>query len=234
MSGHSHWATIKRKKESNDQERGRVFSKLTRDIILAISQGNGVTDPEKNVHLRAAIEKAKENNMPKDNITRLIERMKQRSEAVTEVVYEALGPDPVNFIIKTATDNPRRTQTDIRIILEKNGGKLVEKGGVMYNYDQLAMFTVDRAEEEPVLELIEKLGALDFEKEENVYYIYVPFTAFSEAWKTAKELGFARAPEVVYKAKLKATVTPDVEEKAYILASKIEEVEEVQAVYFNL
>jgi len=234
MSGHSHWATIKRKKEANDQEKGRLFAKLTREIMLAISEGGGVTDPGKNVRLRAAVEKAKEGNMPKDNINRLIERLKQRAEAVTEVIYEALGPDPINFIIKTATDNPRRTQTDLRIILEKNGGKLVEKGGAMHNYDLLCMFTLENISEDELLRLIEGLNATDFEKVGETDYVYVPYTQFSEAWNKAKELGFNQTPELVYKAKLAVELNSDQEDKVHELMDKLEEVDEVTAVYCNL
>jgi len=234
MSGHSHWATIKRKKEANDQEKGRLFAKLTREIMLAISEGGGVTDPGKNVRLRAAIEKAKEGNMPKDNINRLITRLQERAEAVTEVIYEALGPDPINFIIKTATDNPRRTQTDLRIILEKNGGKLVEKGGAMHNYDLLCMFTLEQVSEEEVLKLIDGINATDYEMDGETGYVYVPYTQFSEAWSKAKELGFNQTPELIYKAKLIAEVGEELENKVHSLIEKLEEVDEVTAVYCNL
>jgi len=234
MSGHSHWSTIKRKKEANDQEKGRLFAKLTREIMLAISEGGGVADPNKNVRLRAAIEKAKEGNMPKENISRLIDRLKLRAEAVTEVVYEALGPDPVTFIIKTATDNSRRTQTDLRIILEKNGGKLVEKGGAMHNYDLRCLFTIEGVSEEEILKLIESLSAIDFEKVGETDYIYVPYTQFSEAWSKARELGFKQTPELVYKAKLAVEISPEEEARVQELIEKLEEVDEVTAVFVNL
>jgi YebC/PmpR family DNA-binding regulatory protein len=234
MSGHSHWATIKRKKEVNDQEKGRLFAKLTREIMLAISEGGGVTDPGKNVRLRAAVEKAKEGNMPKDNINRLLARLKERAEAVTEVIYEALSIDPINLIIKTATDNPRRTQTELRIILEKNGGKLVAKGGVMHNYDLRCLFTLEKVLEEEALKLMESLNAVDFEKVGETYYIYVPYTQFSEAWNRASELGFSLTPELVYKPKLVVEVSPEQEDRAHELIDKLEEVDDVTAVYVNL
>lgn len=234
MSGHSHWATIKRKKEANDQQKGREFSRVSREILLAVSLGGNIIDPEKNIRLRAAIEKAKEVNMPKDNIKRLLERVKEKAQLVTEVVYEALGPHEITFVIKTATDNPRRTQTDLKIILDKNGGKLVEKGAVMYNYDLLAVFIVESRGEDEVLNLIEAISAIDFVKEGNLYYIYVPMEQFNEAWEKARELGFNKAPELVYKPRALLECSQSVIDQAYSLAEKLSEVEEVQDVYTNV
>lgn len=234
MSGHSHWATIKRKKEANDQQRGREFSKVSREILLAVSLGGGVIDPDKNVRLRAAIEKAKEVNMPKDNIKRLLDKIKEKKEQVSEVAYEALLPHNVTAIIKTATDNPRRTQTDIKIILDKSGGKLVEKGAVMYGYDLLTLFKFKDQDEASMLNLIEALSAIDFSKEEDGYYIYLPLSQFSEAWQKAKQLGFNKAPELVYKPKALIEVTNDVAEKVYELAEKVLSIDEVQDIYLNI
>ncbi len=234
MSGHSHWATIKRKKEANDQQKGREFSKVSREILLAVSLGGNITDPDKNVRLRAAIEKAKEVNMPKDNIKRLLDRVKEKAQLVTEVVYEALFPSNVASIIKTATDNPRRTQTDIKIILDKNGGKLVEKGAVMHQFDLLTLFQIDNREEEEVLNLIEALNAVDFNKREGGYDVYVPMQQFNEAWNKARELGFDKAPELVYKPKVLLEADQTAIHKATELVEKLLAIDEVQDVYLNL
>jgi len=234
MSGHSHWATIKRKKEANDQQKGREFSRVSREILLSVSLGGNVIDPDKNVRLRAAIEKAKEVNMPKDNIKRLLDRVKEKAQLVTEVVYEALFPHNVVAIIKTATDNPRRTQTDIKIILDKNSGKLVEKGAVMHQFDLLTLFQIDNREEEEVLNLIEALKAVDFNKREGGYDVYVPMQQFSEAWNKARELGFDKAPELVYKPKALLEADQTAIHKAAELVEKILAIDEVQDVYLNL
>jgi transcriptional/translational regulatory protein YebC/TACO1 len=101
MSGHSHWSTIKHKKQANDKEKGKLFSKVSREIIMAINSGGGVTDPDNNIALRGALDKAKEVNMPKDNIERLIERVTTKAENLTEVIYEALGPYGISLLIKT-------------------------------------------------------------------------------------------------------------------------------------
>lgn len=234
MSGHSHWATIKRKKEANDQQKGREFSRVSREILLAVSLGGNVIDPDKNIRLRAAIDKAKEVNMPKDNIKRLLDRVKEKAEAVSEQVYEALLPHNVKAIIKTATDNPRRTQTDLKIVLDKNGGKLVEKGAVMYQFDLLTLFKIENRAEEEVLNLIEALNAVDFSKEDNGYYVYVPMEQFAEAWQKARELGFEKAPELVYKPKAPLTVDEATTTKVLSIAEKILAIEEVQDLYLNL
>ena len=234
MSGHSHWSTIKNKKEATDAAKGKMFGRVSREIMLAISEGGNVTDPNHNIRLRAAMDKAKEVNMPKENITRLFNRIEERSQAMVEVVYEALGPGPINYLIKTATDNPRRTQTDLKIILDKNNGKMVSKNAVMYNYDLLAMFYLENKPENRVLELIEAVGAVDFEKDGKDYYVYVNYSEFAEAWKKAREMGFDKAPELVYKPKQVVAVTPEMAEKAYSLAQKLEEVDEVQDIYLNI
>ncbi|OGK64887.1 hypothetical protein A2313_00450 [Candidatus Roizmanbacteria bacterium RIFOXYB2_FULL_41_10] len=234
MSGHSHWSTIKRKKEANDQQKGREFSKVSREILLAVTLSGNVTDPNQNIRLRAALAKAREVNMPKDNIARLLDRIKDKAQHVTEVVYEAIGQHGVTYLIKTATDNSRRTQTDIKIILDKAGAKLVAKGAVMYNYDLLTMFTIENYPEEAILNLIEALGAVDFVKEDKTYYVYVLLDQFNEAWQKATELGFSKAPELVYKPKVTIEVDAQVAEAVYSLIEKLSSLEEIQEVYTNL
>ncbi len=231
MSGHSHWSTIKRKKQANDQQKGREFSRASREIMLAIVSGNNITDPEKNVRLRAAIYRAKEVNMPKENIKRLLTRVEERASQVTEAAFEALGPENTSLIITVGTDNLRRTQTDVKIALDKLGCKLVEKGAVMYQFDLLTMFTVANRPENEVLNLIEALGAIDFSKKNNTYYIYTSRDQFNEAWQKARELGFAKAPELVYKPKTLVKLSEAGRKKLSNLIEKIYEIEEIQGIY---
>src|SRR5213593_1923152 len=122
MSGHSHWATIKHKKGATDAKRGKLFSKLSRAIIIAARHGGG--DPEMNLKLRYAIDKAKQVSMPKDNIERAIKRGTGEQEGVTfeELTYEGYGPGGVALIVEAMTDNTNRTTPEIRHIFEKNGG----------------------------------------------------------------------------------------------------------------
>ncbi len=234
MSGHSHWATIKRKKEANDHERGKLFSKVTREIMLAIQEGGGITDPGANIRLRSAMEKAKEVNMPKDNIQRIIDRVKERRENISEVVYEAIGPSGISYVIKTASDNPRRTQTEIKILMDKNGGKLVEKGAVMYNFVLCGMFMLENKTEEEALMAAEALGAIDMENEEGTYFIYVNYDDLSAAWQKAQETGINKAPELVYKPRTYIDVDAETSQKALRLMETLEDLEDVQSTFTNM
>jgi len=234
MSGHSHWSTIKRKKEAKDHEKGKLFSQASKEIMLAISQGGGQTDPDKNVRLRAAIERTKEINMPKDNIDRIMKRVTEKQEHVSEVVYEALGPGNSSFVIKTVTDNSRRTQTSLKVILDKNGGKLVAKGTIMHGYDLCGMFEIEGYSEAEVLKLIEAIQAFDFETINHTYFVYVPYSILSEAWQKAREMGFKKAPELIYKPKNLIRLDEKQVQKVISLAERIEELEDTQQVFMNV
>lgn len=136
MSGHSHWASIKHKKGSEDAKRGKLFSKLSRLITVAAKEKGG--DPESNPSLRTAIEKAKQFNMPKDNIERAIKRGTGELEGVQieEITYEAYGPEGSALIIKCITDNKNRTLAEIKSILTKFEAKLAQTGSVKYMFEQ--------------------------------------------------------------------------------------------------
>src|SRR4051812_30449460 len=120
MSGHSKWANIKRKKEANDKVKGAVFGKLSRLITIAVTEGGGLPDPENNVKLRFAVEKARSENMPKENIQKAIEKGSGPNiQELKEVVYEGFGPGGVALLIVTTTDNSNRTHAEIRNVLER-------------------------------------------------------------------------------------------------------------------
>src|SRR5436190_6505253 len=135
MSGHSHWATIKHKKGAIDAKRGKLFSKLSRAIIIAARHGGG--DPEMNLKLRYAIDKARQVSMPKDNIERAVKRGTGEVEGLTfeEITYEGYGPGAVPILVETLTDNKNRTNGEIRKIFEKSGGKMGSAGSVAYQFE---------------------------------------------------------------------------------------------------
>ena len=170
MSGHSKWANIKRKKEVVDQKRGSLFTKLSRAITMAAIEGNG-PNPDFNAKLRLAIDKAKEANVPKENIDRAIQKgTGPGKEVLSEAVYEAFGLSGSAFLIRVATDNLNRSVSDIRLILEKNKGKLAKPGAVehlfMRSHEGLytPLMTVQLAngeEERSMLKLVEFLEADD-------------------------------------------------------------------------
>src|SRR5436853_5098102 len=145
MSGHSHWATIKHKKGAIDAKRGKLFSKLSRAIIIAARHGGG--DPETNLKLRYAIDKAREVSMPKDNIERAVKRGTGEMEGLVfeEITYEGYGPGGVAFLVDGLTDNRNRTAGEIRKIFERSGGKMGSAGCVSYLFERKGLFGVDAA-----------------------------------------------------------------------------------------
>lgn len=234
MSGHSHWANIKGKKEVNDQARGKEFSKLSREIILAIQLGRGDVDPNSNLRLRMAMEKAREVNMPKENIMRLIDRIKERTESMSEVVYEAVGPGGSYIVIKTVTDNPNRTHGELSQIMNRNNGKLVEKGAVLYMFDLMGMLKLEGKSEEQALQIAENIGGLDIEKIDNVYYVMLSYDHLSEALQKAHLAGISKAPILVYRPKSAITIDKEMQEKVIALLEKVEELDDVQDLFTNV
>ena len=174
MSGHSHWAGIKHKKGLEDAKRANVFAKMAKPIVMAAREGGG--NPETNFKLRMAIDKAREFNMPKDNIERAIKRGtgELKGEEIQEITYEAFGPGGVMMIILTLTDNKNRTVSEMKTILGKFGGKLSGSGSVTWNFDKNGQEYVPKNKMEidkPVQAQYEKLlEALD--DQDDVQEIY--------------------------------------------------------------
>ena len=167
MSGHSKWSTIKRAKGVNDVKRGALFTKLSRDIALAVQQGGG-GDADMNFRLRLAVDKARSNNMPLDNINRAIKRATGESgegmEALEEVVYEGYGPGGGAILLQALTDNRNRTASDVRSTFSKGGGNLGESGCVAWNFETKGVLTVETEDPERAEEL--SLIAIESETED--------------------------------------------------------------------
>jgi len=171
MSGHSKWATIKHRKGIKDKARGQIFSKLSRVISVAVADGKGERDPNKNFKLRLAIEKAKEINMPKANIERAIDRGAGKGkEKLISVRFEGYGPDGVGVIINAITNNRQRTIQEIKNIFEKSGGSLATPGAVAYNFASRGQILVKKEEkdEKQMLALMDIDGIEDIGKEEGI------------------------------------------------------------------
>ena len=164
MSGHSKWSSIKRKKGVKDAARGRLFSRLIREITVAARHGGG--DPAGNSRLRLAIQTAKDNNMPQDNINRAIKKGTGEAGGATyeEVTYEGYGPNGVALLIDTLTDNKNRTTAEVRHALAKHNGNLGESGCVAWQFKTKGVIFVssDKCDEEKLLELALEAGAEDF------------------------------------------------------------------------
>lgn len=171
MAGHSKWANIKRQKNAQDRQRGKVFSRLSKLITTAVKEG-GSPDPEKNVQLRQAIDRAKEEDMPKDNIKRAIENAVKKAESTKDVILEGYGPFGLGVLIKASTDNRQRTIQEIKNIFENHQGNLAEPGSVKYKFSRQGRVVVKKPEEESILDLID-YGAEDIKENKDKLIILV-------------------------------------------------------------
>ncbi len=236
MVGHSKWSKIKRQKQVSDIAKGALFAKLSRSITFAVQKGGGVTDPGLNVRLRLAVDKARELNVPKENIQRAIERGSgTNAQALKEVRYEAFAPHGVMLIIIAATDNPNRTYSEIRNALEHQGGKLGEQGSAMYLFQQCGTVRFHKQDtaEPAVLKAAENLQAFDIEQDEESYTLYFPFENIRKLSDGAP-VGTYDPPEVDYRAENNLQLTPDQEVLLLRLIESLEALDDVQSVYTNV
>jgi YebC/PmpR family DNA-binding regulatory protein len=236
MSGHSKWHQIRRKKAVTDAKRGKVFTQIIKEITIAAKMGGG--SPEGNPRLRLAIDKAKANNMPADNIKRAI--MKGTGElpgmAYEDVSYEAYGPGGVALIIECVTDNKTRTVSEIRHALDRHSGKLASSGAVAYQFHRKGVITVPRAaaEEDDLLAIILDAGADDMKAEDELYTVYTNPDAFEQVRKAIESNGITiesaelhLVPESTIKVEGKDA------ENVLKLMEAIEDHDDVQYVYSN-
>src|SRR6187399_1095807 len=191
MSGHSKWHTIKHKKGATDAKRGKIFTKLIKEITVAARTG-GSGDIDSNARLRKAVTDAKAQNMPNDTIDRAIKRGTGELEGASydEVTYEGYGPNGVAVMVEAMTDNRNRTVAEIRHIFSKNGGNMGESGSVGWMFDKKGYFVVDKAakSEDELFEIAIDAGADDMQDEGDVFEIFSApenFDAVNEALKTA-------------------------------------------------
>jgi YebC/PmpR family DNA-binding regulatory protein len=173
MSGHSKWSTIKRKKGTEDARRGKIFTRLARDITIAARSGG---DPAANPTLRTAIDKARMANMPKDNIERALKKGTGELEGgeLEEIVYEAYGPHGIPILIKCLTDNRNRTLAEVRRVFNRQGGNMAEAGAVNWMFVTKGYITIERTDQDPdeVFMIAVDAGADDVEISEHVFEIY--------------------------------------------------------------
>lgn len=235
MSGHSKWATIHRDKGINDAKRGNLFSKLARAITIAAKTGGG-GDPASNFKLRVIIEKARQANMPKENIQRAISKA-EGGEAMDEIVYEGFGPGGIGVVVEAVTDNRNRTAQEIKSLFEKNGGNLAGPGAVSYNFEQKGLVVVkkDADLDSQMLKLID-LGASDIEETDDSLEVYVAQDKLSETRDRLESEGFTISSfEHIMKPKMSVEVSDvNVANKALSFLNSLEENEDIQKVYANL
>jgi len=238
MSGHSKWATIKHKKGAADAKRGKIFTKIIKEISIAARIGGG--DPETNPQLRTAMLKAKENNMPKDNIERAIKKGTGDLEGVnyTEMTYEAYGPGGVAILIDTLTDNKNRTAADIRNILNKNNGNLGENGCVSYLFNRKGIISFDdtKYDEDSIIETSLEAGAEDVSHEGNTIEVLTEPDSFEDVLNELEKAGFTdhQMAEVSKIPDTNIQLDPETTKKAIKLIEKLDDHDDVQSVSSNL
>lgn len=194
MAGHSKWSNIKHRKGAQDAKRGKVFQKLSREIYMAAKQGGG--DPDTNPTLRLAMDKAKSNNMPNDNVNRAIKKATSSGEGENyeEVMYEGFGPAGVAVLTQALTDNRNRTMTNVRIGYNKNGGNIGEPGTVSYMFDRKGYLVIERSttdtDEDTMMMHVLEAGGEELETSEEVFEIYTDPNDFAQVRDALEAEGF--------------------------------------------
>ena len=235
MSGHSKWATIKHKKAKTDAQRGKIFTKIIREITTAAKISGG--DVMGNPRLRLAVEKAKEANMPNDNIKRAIEKgAGGGGVTMEELVYEGYGPAGVALIIEVMTDNRNRAAGEVRNLLEKGGGNMGSSGCVSYMFKRKGSLVFEKAgiDEEALTMAAIDAGAEDVLAEETVFEVITTPENFEKVRDELKTKGFTpSSAEVTMVADTTVKVVGEEAQKLLRLVNNLEEHDDVQAVYAN-
>jgi YebC/PmpR family DNA-binding regulatory protein len=235
MSGHNKWSSIKHKKGAADAKRGKLFTRIVKEIILAARDGGG--DLSANPRLRTAIQSAKGANMPKDNIEKAIKRGTGEIEGAIyeEITYEGYGQGGVAILVEVTTDNKNRSVAELRHCFSKYGGNLAESGAVAYNFDKKGVIEIQvngKDEDDFMMQALE-LGADDVQKDDDLFLVYTATTDlykvvgnFEEAGYTIEKAEFTRIPKNTIQA-------DEVAEKLLKLIDKLEDLDDTQKVYAN-
>ena len=236
MSGHSKWATIKRKKGAADAKRGKLFTKLIKEITIAAREGGG--DPNANPRLRLAVDNAKSANMPADNIDRAIKKATGGLEGVTyhELTYEGYGPGGIALLVEVATDNKNRTVAEVRHIFSRHGGSLGETGSVAWMFEKKGLITLpaQNKSEEDILNIVLEAGAEDLHSEEGYYEIATPVESFEPVRKALKNARLEiENASLQWIPKNNINTSGDEAEKILKLIEALEDCDDVQNVYSN-
>lgn len=239
MSGHSHWATIKRKKGASDAKRGQVYTRLTREILMAVRAGGG-GDIDSNFRLRLAVDKARSQNMPKDHIERAIKRASGEAKdgmILEEIFYEAYGPHGVAIMIECVTENRNRTVSEIRHALTRAGGNLGEAGSVGWQFKRVSYFAFQGAAKDfdKVFEVAVDGGADDVTTDGETIEIVAPVEAFKILIDKLHAAGF-QPVEAGLKMLPTQEVELPVEDTLQVMHAieGVEDLDDVQNVYSNL
>ena len=236
MSGHSKWSTIKRKKGAADAKRGKAFTKIIKEIMVAARMGGG--DVNANPRLRAAVLAAKAENMPRDNIDRAIKKGTGELEGVNyeEITYEGYGPGGVAMLVEVMTDNKNRTVAEVRHILAKQNGNLGEGGCVSWVFEKKGLISIDKAgvDEDRLMEAALDAGALDIKDSGKEFDVTTSPASFESVKKKLEESGFKSTyAEVTMVPQTTVRITGKEAEQMLKLMEGLEDLDDVQKVYAN-
>ncbi len=237
MSGHSKWSTIKRKKSANDAKRGKLFTKLARDITIAARQGG---DPDANFALRLAIDRARAANMPKENIERAIKRGTgelKDTEEIIEVLYEAYAPHGVALLVEAATDNRNRTTAALKHVLSRGGGSMAEPGSVSWQFEQKGYITIpaDKHNYDDVFMIAADAGADDVVGDADLIEVYTPRESLHAVLEALRGAGITvEEARLEWVPKTSLDLEPEAALKVMNLIEELEDQDDTQMVYSNL
>lgn len=235
MAGHSKWANIQHRKGRQDAKRSKMFSKLSKEITVAAKMG--APDPEFNPRLRLAIQAAKAQSMPKDNIDRAIKKSTSADEAsFEEIRYEGFGPAGIGIIVEALTDNRNRAASDIRAIFSKNGGNMGESGAVSFMFDLVGYieYPASVASEDEMLEAAIEAGADDAASNEDTHEIYTAFESLAEVSKALEaQFGEASSAKPIWRPQNTIEVDGDKASTVLKLMNALDDCDDVQNVFAN-
>ena len=239
MSGHSKWANIKNKKEKTDAQRGKVFTKIGREIAIAVKEGGGA-DPANNAKLRDVIAKAKAANMPNDNINRSIKKAAGETGSVNyeEFTYEGYGPGNMAVYVEIVTDNRNRISAEMKHLFSKAGGNLGASGSVAWMFDKKGQIVVERTalmdEDEVMMQALDA-GAEDFVAQEDVFESYTSPAEFSKVREALESAGytFLKAEVAMIPQNTVNITDPEVVEKVNKFLDNLDDNDDVQEVFHN-
>ncbi len=238
MSGHSKWSTIKRKKGAADAKRGQIFTRLTKEIVLAAREGGG--DIDSNFRLRLAVDRARAGNMPKENIERAIKRgtgESKEGETFEEIYYEGYAPHGVALMVKCVTENRNRTVAELRHALTKAGGNMAEAGSVSWQFNRMAYFAIPAKgnDFDAIFELAVEGGASDVNKDDETIEILAPIEAF-KTLSDRMRAGGVQPEEAEVRMMPNQELELSVEDTLQVLRAieMIDDLDDVQNVYSNL
>lgn len=237
MSGHSKWSTIKRKKGAEDAKRGKIFTRIARDIMIAARDGGG--DENANPKLKIAISKARAANMPKDNIERAVKKGTGEIEgsSVDEFTYEGYGIDGIAFIVEVLTDNKNRALAEVKNAFAKSGGAMASAGSVAWQFDQKGCITLKDTglDFEEVFMVAAEAGADDVIVEDGTVVVYTPREAFSAVEQALSQAGYiVEESELRWISQNESEVSTDTGLKNMRLMERLEELDDVQTVATNM